>query len=195
MTTQEIRNKKREFRKQYRDIRNGIGLGERIAKNHCLHSNILSSMSYRYSKALLLFYSVKDEPDTIPIAEAALADGKKVYFPKCYDGGILKFYRVNNLNELTETRYGIPEPTEDAEEYVPCGSAELCIVPGLCFDRDGYRLGYGKGYYDRFLSKFKGISMGIAFTECITDEKLPYEKRYDKPVNLIVTEKEVMCIG
>lgn len=193
MTVQEIRAKKHTLRKKYKTLRAEIEKKSEKSEEIC--SNILSSMSYKYCRSVLLFYPTNDEPDILAIAKACLKDGRKVFFPKCYDGGIIRFFRIYDLYELVDGRYGIPEPMDDAEEYTPESSAELCLVPGLCFDKRGSRLGYGKGYYDRFLTKFKGISMGIVYSECVESENLPSEKRYDKTVDLIVTEKEVMCIG
>ncbi len=193
MTTQEIRNKKNAFRKQYKKIRADIS--DKDVKSRQIAENLLESMSYKYAKVILVYYAKADEPDTVLIAETALRDGKAVYFPKSYADGIMKFYRAYSLEELDDGMFGIKEPNENAEEYTPCGTAELCIVPGVCFDHNGYRIGYGKGYYDRFLSKFKGISAGLAFSECISDEPVPFEKRHDKQLNLIISEKGLELIG
>ncbi len=193
MTTQEIRNKKNALRKQYKKIRADIS--DKDVKSCQIAENLLASMSYKYAKTVLIYSAKTDEPDTVQIAEAALRDGKRVYFPKSYSDGIMKFFRVSLLSELTDGMFGIKEPDEKAEEYTPCGTAELCIVPGVCFDRNGYRIGYGKGYYDRFLSKFKGISAGLAFSECISNEPVPFEKRHDKQLNLIISEKGLELIG
>ena len=135
-------------------------------------------MSYKYCKTILMFASIGDEPDTWEIAKNALADGKRVYFPKCYNGGIMKFFKVNSIEELSVGMYGIYEPSEEAEEYTAQGSAELCLVPGLCFDKRGYRIGYGKGFYDRFLSHFDGIAAGASYSACISEEPIAFEKRF-----------------
>ena len=157
---------------------------------------MLSSVSYKFCKTIILFNSIGDEPYTLDIAQKALDDGKRVFFPKTYNGGIMKFFRVNSLDELCDNgKFGIREPKEDAEEYTAEGTAELCLVPGLCFDKNGYRIGYGKGYYDRFLSSFKGISAGVTYTGCRSEEAIPYEKRYDKCVDIIFTEKGVEIIA
>ena len=85
--------------------------------------------------------------------------------------------------------------SEKAEEYEAQGTAELCLVPGLCFDKRGYRIGYGKGYYDRFLAKFKGIAAGFVYSGCISEDPIIFEKRYDKYVDIIFSEKGVDIIA
>ena len=108
----------------------------------------------------------------------------------------MRFFKVNSINELeNKGMFGIKEPSEYAEEYVPEHTAALCLVPGLCFDKRGFRIGYGKGYYDRFLSKFKGISAGLVYSGCISAEPIAFEKRYDKSVDIIFSEKGVDIIA
>ena len=108
----------------------------------------------------------------------------------------MKFFKVCDLDELSSGMYGIPEPDENAIEFSPDNKTNnLCLVPGILFDSYGYRIGYGKGYYDRFLNKFKGISMGICFNECLSETPLPFEKRYEKPLDMLVTSEEVLLFG
>lgn len=196
MGISEIRAAKSALRKKYKQIRSDFTALNKEHLDYEITHNVLGSMSYKYCKTLLLFSAKGSEPDTNFIAKQALSDGKRVFFPKTFDDGIMTFYRINDMSELQkDERFGIKEPPLTAEEYVPKGSAELCIVPGLCFDKNGHRLGYGKGYYDRFLAKFKGVSCGLTYSGCITDEPLPFEKRYDKSVDLIFSEKGVEIIG
>lgn len=81
------------------------------------------------------------------------------------------------------------EPVPERCRLVTDYSRGLCIVPGLCFDAEGYRLGYGKGYYDRFLSAFRGVTVGICYTAC-TQWRLPHG-RYDRQIQLLITEKYI----
>jgi len=196
MTIGEIRAKKNALRKKYKKIRAEIVSENKAGLDLAMTRTVLSSMSYKYCKTLLLFSSFGDEPDTSEIAKKALADGKRVFYPKSYDGGIIKFYKVNSMDELSESgMFGIKEPSEKAEEYEAQGTAELCLVPGLCFDKNGFRIGYGKGYYDRFLAKFKGIAAGFVYSGCVSKEPIVFEKRYDKSVDIIFSEKGVDIIA
>ena len=196
MTIGEIRAKKNALRKKYKKIRAEIVSENKAGLDLTMTKTVLSSMSYKYCKTLLLFSSFGDEPDTSEIAKKALADGKRVFYPKSYDGGIIKFYKVNSMDELSESgMFGIKEPSEKTEEYEAQGTAELCLVPGLCFDKNGFRIGYGKGYYDRFLAKFKGIAAGFVYNGCVSEEPIVFEKRYDKSVDIIFSEKGVDIIA
>ena len=196
MTIGEIRAKKNALRKKYKKIRVEITSENKSGLDLAMTQTVLSSMSYKYCKTLLLFSSFGDEPDTSEIAKKAFADGKRVFYPKSYEGGIIRFFKVNSMDELSESgMFGIKEPSEESEEYEAQGTAELCLVPGLCFDKSGYRIGYGKGYYDRFLAKFGGIAAGFVYSGCVSEEPIAFEKRYDKKVDMIFTEKGVDIVG
>jgi 5-formyltetrahydrofolate cyclo-ligase len=81
------------------------------------------------------------------------------------------------------------EPDPDTAKRLPEDPGGMCIVPALCYDEYGYRLGYGKGYYDRFLSGYSGITVGICYAACVRGS-LVYG-RYDRPVELLVTERYI----
>jgi 5-formyltetrahydrofolate cyclo-ligase len=154
-----------------------------------------SLVSFRHADIILLYAPIKSEIDVMPIFELAKEKGKKVAFPKCNtEERTMKFHFVDSLEELSPCAYGIREPSEDAPVYDPettQGSA-LCFVPGLAFDVYGYRLGYGKGYYDRFLNNFCGLSIGITFDE-LKCKALPIEPT-DISVDIIITDKESVKI-
>ena len=129
------------------------------------------------------------EVSTIKIIEEAFKDGKKVAVPRCIkDTRDMEFHYINSINELSAGTFSVLEPPADfpiVEDFTGC----LMIVPGMQFDMKGYRIGYGKGYYDRYMSKFTGISVGI----CYSDElkSFMYHGKYDKPVDIIVTDKRI----
>ena len=98
------------------------------------------------------------------------------------------YWEQTSLDELSPAMYGIPEPPEENECYVPSPFLnDICIVPAVCFDRHGYRIGYGKGYYDRFLAGFGGTSVGFTL-DCLLKDAVP-RGRYDRAVDMIITEK------
>lgn len=153
---------------------------------------IINSVSFRYADTLLMFCPTEDEINILPVFEAAIRNGKRVAFPKCFGKGIMKFFYVDDLSLMKEGRYGIKTP-EEGEEFT-FSVHPLCIVPSLSATKKGTRLGYGGGFYDRFLHKFDGISMCVQYDELVTDE-LPQEKRYDKKFDILVTESGVCVIG
>ena len=99
----------------------------------------------------------------------------------------MDFYEVNSLEQLKKGRYSIMEPDAKLCRQITDYSEGICLVPGLSFDLYGYRLGFGKGYYDRFLENFGGTTAGLCYSRCI-EQKLPHGI-YDKTVNIIITEK------
>ena len=103
----------------------------------------------------------------------------------------MSYRAVSSLDELAPAAYGIPEPPEDAPVYDPAkdsGSA-ICFVPGLVYDRMGYRVGYGKGFYDRYLSAFSGCKIGVVYSDYIL-KSVP-RGRFDVKVDILLTEKGV----
>ena len=192
MSTEEIRNQKREIRK--------VNKQKRAAMENCVKAEldrkicdyIINSVSFKYADVLLMFCPTDEEINILPLFEAAKKCGKRVAFPKCYAKGIMKFYYVDNLTQLKDGKYGIKAP-EEGEEF-ETSLHPLCIVPCLAATKSGTRLGYGGGFYDRFLHKFDGISICVQYDEFVTDI-LPQEKRYDKKFDVLVTESGVCVIG
>ena len=145
---------------------------------------------YHEESTVFVYISKSIEVDTFSIVKRALADGKLVASPRCVPGTIeMEFYYIRSLDDLEEGTFGVLEPKHKQCKLVTDLSHGFCIVPGLCFDAKGYRLGYGKGYYDRFLSEFKGVTVGICYTSCV-QYGLPHGY-FDRPVDILVTENYI----
>lgn len=137
----------------------------------------------------LLFYPIKNEPDLLAFAEYLLSVGKQVAFPiSLTDTCRLDFRHVDSLSQMKAGAYGIPEPPECCRKVENFDGA-MCIVPALSYDTRGFRIGYGKGYYDRFLSRHKPTTVGICYSSLMTD-RLPTDPT-DIPVDMIITESGV----
>ena len=157
---------KSEFRKKCKAIR-----FECEKKNACEEA-FMSSSLYKENKILLIYASFGSEADTFELIKNALDSDKSVFLPRI-SGNEMKFYRIYDTNNLKKGTFGVMEPTE-GEEY--SGQRAACIIPGLAFDKNGNRLGYGKGYYDKFLSKYPGV-VKIGFcSACCFFEEIPYEE-------------------
>lgn len=181
---------KSELRCFYREKRKNIVNKDLKDKQIC--DRFLNSNLYFCSETILCYAALKDEINTDSIIEKALKDGKSVAVPLCTDqNGNMEFYYINSLSELCEGAFGIREPDPDKSIKVDDYSGCLCLVPALTFDKKGYRLGYGKGYYDRFIKKFIIFSAGLCYNELLSDA-LPAEK-HDEAVDFIVTENEITC--
>ena len=184
---------KKETRKIFFEKRKALTLSERELRDKILFDKTVSLDAYKNAEILLAYYPVKNEPNILPIVEHALMSGKKVAFPiSDPEEFSLRFAFVGDLSELVSGTYSIPEPTTAAQRYVN-NEMTLCIVPGLAFDRKGKRIGYGKGYYDRFLGVFFGISLGICYSDFLVDS-LPVEKT-DVSLDMIISDKEDIFIN
>lgn len=151
--------------------------------------NVKRLREYGPAKTLLIYVSTPIEVNTRPIIEAAWADGKRVAVPRCIpDTRDMEFHYITSFDELAPGCFSVLEPSEDlpiVTDFTDC----LMIVPGMQFDMNGYRLGYGKGYYDRYMVRFTGKSAGI----CYSNELKPYmhHGRFDRSVDMIVTDKKI----
>lgn len=163
---------------------------ERYSRRIC--DRIRASDPYRSCRALLIYAPLPDEPDLIPVAEEALTEGKEVYFPKCSEQApVMSFFRVAHISDLYPGRFGIPEPAGlPGTEWRGEECRSFCLVPGLAFDRAGSRIGYGGGFYDRFLRDYPVFSAGVCFQAQLRPF-LPAEV-HDRRVRMIVTEEEVI---
>ena len=177
---------KKAKRKELKALRDSLENKDKLSA--LINERFLSSDLYKNAQTLLLYYSVGSEVSTREIYLKALDDDKKVAFPVCVsDDGLMEFFYVKDDSDLAEGMYGIKAPREASEKFTKAENA-LCIVPALSFDKKGYRLGYGKGYYDRFLEGFEGISVGLCYEETLS-EALPTDY-YDKKVNYLITDKK-----
>ncbi len=187
----EIRKKKNELRDRYRELRLGLDPKLKAEMDKKICESFILSATYRYASVLLLYAPKSDEVNVYPIAERALADGKKVAFPRCIVGTHdMDFHFVDDMALLERGSYGLMEPPKELPIYdreTPEPAA--CVIPALVYDRKGYRLGYGKGYYDRYLGKFAGSKVGFVYSSFIVDE-IP-RGRYDLSVDFMVTERGI----
>ena len=152
---------------------------------------LLETEEFRACDLLLCYVSVASEADTRALLVHCFAVGKPVAVPCCEGGGLMRFHEIRSLRELTVSAFGIPEPDPSAPEPV-CSAKTLCVVPGLLFDRAGYRIGYGGGYYDRFLAGFPGKTIGLC-CEALLCPCLPREP-FDCSVSKIITEERILTI-
>jgi 5-formyltetrahydrofolate cyclo-ligase len=131
------------------------------------------------------------EVDTYPIIKKAWECGKKVVVPKCDPKEkLLSFRTLTDFSQLESVYFGLLEPIIEETSQINPEEIDLLIVPGLAFTRDGFRLGFGGGFYDRFLANFTGKTISLAFNEQIISH-FPIEK-FDIPVSKIITTNEVI---
>lgn len=182
---------KAEIRKRILEIRKSLTINEVEVKSEAILQNVLKTPEYIEADNILLYADYNNEVMTRGIFEDALMRNKRVYFPKCDSlTNTMVFYRTLSAAQLEKGFMGIPEPREDMlQRYRFCADEDtLVILPGVAFDTSGFRLGYGKGFYDKFLSSKRQLStMALAFA-CQLIEELPSEA-HDIKMDKIVTEE------
>lgn len=141
---------KQELRAQIRLRKRAMSLEEIQQRSQVLCELFLQSDAYRKADTIYGYLPFNQEVNTLPLLRQALLDGKKVALPKCY-GKDMRFIYITDLSSVQASPFGAPEPVDDTP--VARDETALVLVPGLAFDREGYRLGYGGGFYDRFLAK------------------------------------------
>lgn len=156
--------------------------------------NLYNDQDWQKAKIVGLTVSNFPEVDTFQIIRKAWEENKQVVVPKCRQKDkALIFRRLDQFSQLEPSFFGLLEPIVDETAEVSLEEIELLIVPGLAFNRDGYRLGFGGGYYDRTLQKYTGKTISLAFEEQIVTS-LPIES-HDLSVMKIITPKEVIVCG
>lgn len=171
---------KKELRKKYTKVRADVE--DKEGKDRLIRKNLRELEIYKKAKSVFVFISYKSEVDTRRIIEDILADGKKLLVP-LVKGSEMIAVEVKGIDDLEPNKMGILEPKSGDEVT----DVDLTITPGLAFDKDGYRLGYGGGYYDKFFAKVDTIRMGIGYFDQYV-ESLVHED-YDKALEYLLTEE------
>lgn len=167
-------------------------------KKQIMDEKILKKISvlnvYKLSGIIFTYVSKDIEVDTYNLIKQCWSENKKVAVPKCITKDkTMNFYSIDSFDDLEKSTFGLLEPSGLKCTQVTDFSQGLCVVPGFCFDNEGFRLGYGHGYYDHFLQKFKGFNLGVCYSESIVP-KLPHG-RFDRPVDILITDKYIKEIS
>lgn len=193
MYIKNIRELKKDLRAESRRFREQLSPGQKADLDAKIRLRMFSLKEYGRAGVIYTYVSKPLEVDTFSVIKTAIADGKKIAVPRCLPETLgMEFYEIPSLDVLESGCYGVLEP--DPDRCRPARNTEnaVCIVPGLSFDSKGYRLGYGKGYYDRFLADFKGVTVGLCYSGCIR-WNLPHGY-YDRPVDVLITDKYIRRI-
>ena len=174
---------KKEFRRQAELARKKIsGNARETAAGKCME-HIFSMESFRKARNIYVYISFRSEMPTKTLIERMIDDDKTVAVPKI-EGGEMHFYPIRSLSDCRPGVMGILEPDGKGEPFTLPG---LCLTPGLAFDKDGYRLGYGGGFYDRLFADktLNAKKTGICFREQLV--KTVPKDTYDLPVDKVIS--------
>ena len=153
-------------------------------------NKVISLTEFKEAKTVCLFVSAFGEPNTLPIIEYALALGKKVALPLCVDGSNMVFKIVESMDDVSAGMYGILEPKEHCCEMDPL-SIEFMLVPCVTCNKEGHRLGHGRGYYDRFFHRLekeeKQVFKCVVCRGALMNDEIPVDD-YDVKMDAVVSE-------
>lgn len=186
-----MNDEKNKLRNKIRGQRELLGPDEVKARSATIMSRLLTFPGIFGHSAYGLYAPTRNEVDICTFAEDLLSQGKTVLFPKTFCGSpLMEFHRVGSLDQLRPARYGILEPP--AGQAADPRSIDVLVIPGVAFDLWGHRLGFGGGYYDRFLPLIRpdALRLAVAFDFQML-ESLPADA-HDEPVHFIVTESRLV---
>ncbi|MBQ9336708.1 MAG: 5-formyltetrahydrofolate cyclo-ligase [Lentisphaeria bacterium] len=189
--TDQTRTDKQILRREKLHARKSLAPEYRETADLSIRNQLGSLPEFRQAAAVAAYASDGTEPDLIPLLREARREGKTICFPRWRENESRYEMAAADADfRLTEGKWKMPEPPADAPA-VPDSMLEnaVWLVPGVAFDPDCRRLGRGKGFYDRFLARFKGCSVGI-FYDCQKTAVLPVEP-HDRPLDVVVTESAV----
>ena len=185
---------KKILRKEILEKRDNINIDKKEKMDKAIINRFYESKYYKEAKKIFIYISFGSEINTREIINVALKENKKIYVPRTeLKTKIMDAVEISSLNSLKESSYGILEPSKENKSVDP-NELDLIVVPGVAFDRNGGRMGYGAGFYDRYFKKIntdnikKITKLALAYYFQVI-EKVPMNEQ-DIPVNYIITEKE-----
>lgn len=183
---------KQRLREERLAAREALSEQERSVLDDRITQKLLATSEYVEATTVLTYVSVSSEVSTRMFIECALRDGKTVAVPRCLPGHCLEFVAIASLEQLVAAPFNLLEPAKELPAVTEDQrNNSICIVPALLVDTKGYRLGYGAGFYDRFLSTYFGKKICLAYQQNLSRTMLPHTA-FDVAVDLVITESDVL---
>ncbi len=177
-----------QIRKEVKQTRQRIPRDMALRQAEQVAAHVRAWPVYRAAQAVLLYVAMGDELGTATLLDAVLADKKTLLVPRCGARGHMDAVAVADWRALPEGRFGLSEPPMSAPAFDPM-DIDLALLPALAFDLSGNRLGWGAGYYDRFLPRTRAVAAGLAFSEQIVPHIPPMP--HDVPVQYLITPQGI----
>lgn len=186
----ELKQLKNSIRTECKNLRKEMSAVQRNNADRLIFEKTAEILEKYPSEYLYCYVSSPEiEVDTLRLIDTSLKKNITIIVPKCVKGSCtLEHYIIHSRNELEKGAFGIYEPDSGICRKADPPYSGVCIVPGLAFDTYGIRMGYGKGYYDRFLENFSGLKIGLCYECCLYEEQLPHD-RFDAVMDIVVTER------
>lgn len=182
----DLREEKQKLRTRILRMLRSLKKAELKEKSKKIEELIEEKEEYKRARTVMMFWPLKEEPDLRGLIRKSKASGKKLVLPKV-NGRDLDLYEFVNEENLNKSDLNVLEPKEENSKIVSIEDIEFVCVPGLAFDRGGHRMGRGKGFYDRFLTRLSPhtYTLGVCYVEQVTDN-IPFNPTYDQAVKSIV---------
>lgn len=190
MNKPSVKALKKQLREKFTELRMSLGRELALSKSRQIQNRLFDLEIFSSAETIHTYVSMneRNEVDTHDLIQNSIRLGKQVIIPRIESGMKLSHHRIQNIDDLERNEWGVPEPAgkADAEPDDP----DLILVPMLSGDQFRNRLGYGKGFYDRFLKETKGVKIGLLFDIQMYDERLPVND-FDVPLDLLITESKI----
>lgn len=184
---------KQRLREERLAAREALSEQERSMLDERITQKLLVTSEYSEATTVLTYVSVSSEVSTRMFIECALRDGKTVAVPRCLPGHCLEFVAIASLEQLVAAPFNLLEPVKELPAVTEDQkNNSICIIPALLVDTKGYRLGYGAGFYDRFLSTYPGKKICLAYQQNLSRTTLPHTA-FDVAVDVVITESDVLA--
>lgn len=197
---------KRELRLSLKEKRAALSVELRASADQCIAQRVCALPEFAAADLVFAYLSFGSEVDTRQIIQEAWRAGKTVAIPRCVPGERrMEWYEVHSFDGLVKSSLGVEEPQPDAQSApisIPISapatasasapSSAIALVPALAFDQQGYRLGYGGGYYDVFLEAFAGTSIGLCREGFLLDSLEHAIEPHDLPVDIVITDANTL---
>lgn len=185
----DLAERKRALRRRVRAVRDALSSEERARRSEAVATNLFALPEVSGASTVMAFWSFGSEVDTQPIIRRLADEGRRVALPRV-EGRTMLAVTYRPGHPMTEASFGAMEPTDG--EVVPPEAVDVVVAPGLAFDRLGYRVGYGGGFYDRLFRRTRpdSVKIGVCFAVQVVDE-VPH-RRGDRHVDLVVTDEGVI---
>lgn len=174
-----------EIRKEMKAYRDTLSEAEIIKLSVLIESKLYEEIHNQDRMDILCFYPLETEVNLMTLYEKLLKEGYRLYFPKTYPEEIL-FYQIESMRDFKIGAFQIMEPYSTTDRFLYRNEPGVCIVPGLAFSKDGHRIGYGGGYYDRFLKRKDILKLGVCFEKQIIDIN---PQGYDVDMDAVITDQ------
>lgn len=188
-----LRARKKELRRALGEERAALDRAVRTQADAELAKRVAQLPAFRSAQVVFTYVSIGDEVDTRALIAEALAGGKTVAAPRVSGPHVMDWYRIDGTDGLERSAFGVLEPPVNEARRIDPARVEgaLALVPGFAFSPQGFRLGYGGGFYDVFLAEFRGVSVGLCRDEFLRADVGPIEA-HDRAVDMVVTQSRAL---